>query len=327
MFLSNALAKMVSLKEKLSYKSEERNVAFLVEHQKIWVSKEVLSMYSPVFKSMFYSSKDFRDRNKDFVELPGKTVDEIIELLACIFPYPEQKQIDEQNVDIIFRLSDEFEIELLKNRCLPFLESSITNENVESILRLATTCKSSNLKTCCTKFLAGIKIEEANFKSMMHLAEEFDIDHLKTRCENFLINQVQLLKHFSNQIYLLKGALKYKLKDAIKVCIRQCAVFVPVSEIIREKGQLPSSVIFAMLEAKSNRLEFLQNKFSNGQGPENIKVCSYCKEKLCYSCYQNVSSCEDCQTSTNDTEHTYMNTAQMVSEFGYVFEDSWLADI
>lgn len=49
---------------------ELTSLTLIVEDQKLYVHKEVLATWSPVFKSMF--TRDFKEKVKDEIELPGE---------------------------------------------------------------------------------------------------------------------------------------------------------------------------------------------------------------------------------------------------------------
>jgi hypothetical protein len=55
-----------------------------VEDMKIYVSKLVLSLASPVFDKMFQS--DFKDGKCDVLALPEHRSDDVTEFLRCIYP-------------------------------------------------------------------------------------------------------------------------------------------------------------------------------------------------------------------------------------------------
>jgi len=63
---------------------EMSSVTLLVEDQLLYVHKEVLAAWSPVFRSMF--TRDFKEKEQREIELPGKKVDEFTELLHCMYP-------------------------------------------------------------------------------------------------------------------------------------------------------------------------------------------------------------------------------------------------
>ena len=52
-----------------SVPDELTSLTLLVEGQKLYVHKEVLAAWSPVFKSMF--TRDFKEKERNEIELPG----------------------------------------------------------------------------------------------------------------------------------------------------------------------------------------------------------------------------------------------------------------
>ena len=63
---------------------ELSSVTLLVEDQRLYVHKEVLAQWSPVFRAMFVGM--FKERNMKEVELPEKKVEDFVELLHCMYP-------------------------------------------------------------------------------------------------------------------------------------------------------------------------------------------------------------------------------------------------
>lgn len=72
--------------EYLDFTSQDEmsSLTLIVEGQKLYVHREILAAWSPVFKSMFV--RDFKEKGMDEVELPGKKVDDFVELLHCMYP-------------------------------------------------------------------------------------------------------------------------------------------------------------------------------------------------------------------------------------------------
>ena len=63
---------------------EMSSVTLVIEDQHLYVHKEVLAAWSPVFRSMF--TRNFKEKEQREIELPDKKVDEFIELLHCMYP-------------------------------------------------------------------------------------------------------------------------------------------------------------------------------------------------------------------------------------------------
>lgn len=60
------------------------DLALVVEDKKLFVSKVLLSIASPVFKKMFLS--DFKEIDAKELPLPGKKYKDVLEFLKCIYP-------------------------------------------------------------------------------------------------------------------------------------------------------------------------------------------------------------------------------------------------
>uniref|UniRef100_A0A915ISJ1 BTB domain-containing protein n=1 Tax=Romanomermis culicivorax TaxID=13658 RepID=A0A915ISJ1_ROMCU len=97
------------------------------EKVKIWVSKGFLAVVSPVFNKMFYG--DFRESElsatNEPIYLPGKNDKDFLQFLDCLFPYSTQSDIDEANVETILRLSDEYQVKYLMDRCDQYYENVV----------------------------------------------------------------------------------------------------------------------------------------------------------------------------------------------------------
>jgi len=63
---------------------ELSSVTLLVEGQRLYVHREVLAQWSPVFRAMFIGM--FKEKDMKEVELPEKKVEDFIELLHCMYP-------------------------------------------------------------------------------------------------------------------------------------------------------------------------------------------------------------------------------------------------
>ena len=60
------------------------DISFVVEDKCLWANRAILAMWSPVFEAMFGS--DFKEKTMTRIELPGKTVDSMLELLSVTHP-------------------------------------------------------------------------------------------------------------------------------------------------------------------------------------------------------------------------------------------------
>lgn len=66
------------------------DIIFIVEGRKLYASKAILCMWSPVMEAMF--SHNFKERDATEVELPGKDYEEMNELMRVV--HPPMKPVD-----------------------------------------------------------------------------------------------------------------------------------------------------------------------------------------------------------------------------------------
>lgn len=152
--------------------NEERSFVLIVEGQKLFVSKETLAIYSPVFKKMFYGN--FKESEENFVKLPEKKLPDVVELLECLLPYPSKSEITHENVNLMLQFADEYDICDLRNRCEKYLlhaadKFNSTNESeILTMLHLASKFRLNSLLKICIKQTASLpsnvfKEQRANF--------------------------------------------------------------------------------------------------------------------------------------------------------------------
>lgn len=104
------------------------DVAFLVEGRRLYASKSVLALVSPVFECMF--GEQFAETYQDEVPLPGKKFVEFHEFLKCIYP-TSHGPITVDNVTQLLPLADEYQVKSLTKKCDKFLFSHLlANEEV-----------------------------------------------------------------------------------------------------------------------------------------------------------------------------------------------------
>lgn len=71
-------------KNRFQVRDEFSDVAFVVEGQRLYVSKTVMMMHSLVFKKMF--AGDFREKNLQEIPLPQKRYKFVVNFLEQLYP-------------------------------------------------------------------------------------------------------------------------------------------------------------------------------------------------------------------------------------------------
>lgn len=117
-----------NLDETLSFfqKDNLHDLALIVESKELWVPRQALALYSPVFNEMLFGQ--FKESRENQVHLPEKKFEDILELISCLFPCPSTKKVNAANVDRLLSLSDEYDVYDLRRRCEDFLSQQL-NDN------------------------------------------------------------------------------------------------------------------------------------------------------------------------------------------------------
>ncbi|CAF2034831.1 unnamed protein product [Rotaria magnacalcarata] len=101
-----------------SSKILKSDIILVVEKDKFYCHRLLLSLVSPVFSRMF--DGEFKEHDAHEIVLEGKTSESILELLKYIYPQFHGK-ITNDNVEDFLLLADEYMIDYLKQPCRDFL--------------------------------------------------------------------------------------------------------------------------------------------------------------------------------------------------------------
>ncbi|GMR54162.1 hypothetical protein PMAYCL1PPCAC_24357, partial [Pristionchus mayeri] len=97
------------------------DVKLVVEGKAIAVSKNYLAIHSPFFNSLFY--RDFAEKNKEEIEIPGVKYEDVIQMLKII--YPSHCKVNASNVEGVVFLSDLWDISIARRKCDKFLANDV----------------------------------------------------------------------------------------------------------------------------------------------------------------------------------------------------------
>ncbi|CAG2219230.1 unnamed protein product [Mytilus edulis] len=113
-----------SVSNAFSRATDTSDMRLIVEGKPLYVSRLVLSIISPVFKEMF----ERRARELSLFEIPlsGRKYDEMLEFLYSVYP-DSLKPISDENLSVLLKLSEEYKVQTLKNRCSQFMLRQIEN--------------------------------------------------------------------------------------------------------------------------------------------------------------------------------------------------------
>ncbi|GMT29978.1 hypothetical protein PFISCL1PPCAC_21276 [Pristionchus fissidentatus] len=105
------------------------NVVLVVQGKKLHVSKEFLSIHSPVFSTMFFGN--FTEKNQEEIELNDVEYKEFVDLLNVI--YPTMVEIDRRTVSHILKLADRYQMVSALERAESYL---IKTTRIERLAKL-----------------------------------------------------------------------------------------------------------------------------------------------------------------------------------------------
>ncbi|XP_052762933.1 kelch repeat and BTB domain-containing protein 3-like [Mya arenaria] len=290
------------------------SVVFDVENRKLYASKEVLALCSPVFRRMFES--DFRERTAEWITLPGKTYKEFTDFLLCLYP-DTQKSLTDDTVFSVFHLADEYQVEILQRKCEDYLMSKCkdTNTALSALVNILLCAESYNLKDLFnvsfdrvskinpeqakaiqefsklsedTKLnfnrlrqqALDIKLTDGNVHEVLRVAADYNESDLVSQCENHMIarckkNEKPLIHGL---VSMLSAADKHKLTK-LKEEVLQLAVK-------RKSHELEASPIFKTLSAETRCKVLIKRlKIFEGLFAKLCKLrCHCCRKHADYNC-------------------------------------------
>ncbi|GMT29936.1 hypothetical protein PFISCL1PPCAC_21233, partial [Pristionchus fissidentatus] len=128
------------------------DVTLIIDDKKLHVSKQFLSIHSPVFKTTFYG--DFDEKNKKEIEIKEVDYEEFVEILNVI--YPSSRNITDTNVQFLLSLADRFDIKMVMDKAESFLIAS-SKLTVSAKFKLSDQFRLLRLQDYCLKKLTSVK--------------------------------------------------------------------------------------------------------------------------------------------------------------------------
>ncbi|GMT01637.1 hypothetical protein PENTCL1PPCAC_23811, partial [Pristionchus entomophagus] len=105
------------------------DVALVVDGDKVYISRQYLSLHSPVFNKLFYDN--VTEKNKKEFELKNVNREEFLEMLNVV--YPSCKMITDDSAEYLLELGDKFQIVCVIERVEEYLISSSNILNIEKL--------------------------------------------------------------------------------------------------------------------------------------------------------------------------------------------------
>jgi len=142
------------------YNNEEfSDVIFLVEGQRVFGHKMILSIVSDCFRAMFTTG--FRESETGAeIEIPGCSYNAFLDMMNYIYtgqtPRLQTGQdgvIEVQRVVDLLEIADQFMLDHLKQICENILQPTVNTETVEYILEEAQKTNAAQLVAVCEHFM------------------------------------------------------------------------------------------------------------------------------------------------------------------------------
>ena len=173
------------------------NLILLVEGRRFHVHRDVLIVCSPVFEAML--SSNFKEKSANEIPLPGKVADEMQQLLEAI--YPDRKfSITKENCFLLLRLSNEYQIELLKAECENYVnawcEKDMTIEEAMKVIVLSQRCPlgEQTVQGCMKRFVSDEELlwEELKKHRMFSDLDPDNVQRITEERVKYLENPLRL---------------------------------------------------------------------------------------------------------------------------------------
>lgn len=181
------------------------DVAFVLEGQKLYASKSILALVSPVFECMF--GEHFAEKYQHEIPLPGKKFEDFHEFLRCIYP-TSHRHITSDNVTKLLPLSDEYQVKRLIKKCDKFLCSHLlSREDIAASYLLhchemATRYRMRSVRDICVSILAEKELEDLqearDFLQDSDSYEQVLSDIVNKQAKDREVTRTELVKLYMN---------------------------------------------------------------------------------------------------------------------------------
>ena len=139
------------------------NVSLIVEGKELRAHKELLGLWSKYFKAMFESG--MKESNESKIIIEGETYEEFSMILGICYE-PLKTGFDDSDTINIYRISDKYQFDQLKEHCESFVLR--LEYNWEMILELLKIPLSPKLKLHCQNWIVN------NLKTLL-AREDFNL--------------------------------------------------------------------------------------------------------------------------------------------------------
>ena len=257
---------------------EQSDVVLLVEGQKIYVHRLMLSMCSPVFSRMF--SAEFKEKDADEILLPGKKAAEIREMLLVIYP-SFCKRVTDNNLDFLLSLAREYQMTVLTQKCEDYLLWGMEKKNeISSIMEtliVAQNFSLERLKTDCIKKTQDLSTEDLKshelYDQLEPLSQRRMVELQMGNMEKKLSEAKAHLEKSNAEILKLQGKFKEMKKLAFEGLKHFGEVASCLGNHIRHAMQMNSRFQDFAMTTEQYMLTIQNDSPSRARVNERDKVC------------------------------------------------------
>ncbi|XP_031566426.1 actin-binding protein IPP-like [Actinia tenebrosa] len=144
------------------------DVVLDVEGTKFHVHRSTLSMWSPVFQTMFTSQ--FLERTANEIPLPGKRANEVEQLLKVIYSDDAKQEVKKTNYEFLLELAREYQMDKVLQHCGQYMKQGTNKRNCLHRYKIAERFGFEDVMEKCN--------EEARFKPSYELEGSADFNDL-----------------------------------------------------------------------------------------------------------------------------------------------------
>ena len=209
------------MKHRFSEPWEDSDLILVVEDEKFHVHRLIMSMNSPVFKTMFKSQ--FKEATANEISLPEKKASEMLDLLKRVYSnqiYEDPVEITVENVEHLLKLSDEYQIKHIFDACINFVETHPkTKQSVMKLRKMATNYNLDRVRDECDNLLKNLKLTT--------LSEIVDLKGLdQETLQYFLEQRIKRLETVLDKVYPefmgMVECLFWLMSEPTKCYVRWC---------------------------------------------------------------------------------------------------------
>ncbi|XP_078354677.1 BTB and MATH domain-containing protein 36-like [Oculina patagonica] len=192
------------------------DVVLKVEEQRFHCHRSTLAFWSPVFEKMFTSN--FKEKNSDEIQLPGKKASEIKEMLLLMYPSLKEKALTKDNCYFLLELAREYQMDKFTQKCEEYLISMVQTRKGDvlallivgqnyQLKKLIETCMYEARHLSLEELKRHPKREDIDRDTFMEIAEAMigqvkeQWEKVKEQCEKVKASSLEKVRDLSLALY------------------------------------------------------------------------------------------------------------------------------